>query len=62
MKYLGLHLNSKLSYWSQIIHVVGKAGKAALQMLNANVSGPTASNLIAYEIAYKYCVTHSPLQ
>lgn len=45
IKYLGLHLDSKLSYWAQINHTATKAGKvtAALSRLMANIGGPTAS-------------------
>lgn len=45
IKYLGLHLDSKLSYWSQINHAAAKAGKvtAALSRLMANIGGPTAN-------------------
>lgn len=45
IKYLGIHLDSKLTYWAQINHAVTKAGQvtAALSRLMANIGGPTES-------------------
>ncbi|XP_037931146.1 uncharacterized protein LOC119665959 [Teleopsis dalmanni] len=43
MKYLGIHLDSRMSYRAQINHAVEKASKASasLSKLMANVGGPT---------------------
>ena len=44
VKYLGVRLDAKLSYWDQIKYAAGKAANVTMKLsrLMANVGGPTA--------------------